>query len=223
MSNIIIDSFRFGSASPVTPSLGYGLLYNWFAATDARGVAPSGFRVIGDAEITFLDTVTLSNLKGARNSISDERPYWLIGFQGDDLLMFKAYPAGVRQPNGVYQLFGSDINQRLVIIGADTISGQANYYAISATFKTRFTYAYTAGGSIRCVSDTEPATTLVQDADGNSYSWVQIGSQYWLQQSLRTTKYNNGDSIPTGLDNAAWAATTDGAWAYPNGDSNLPI
>jgi hypothetical protein len=79
------------------------------------------------------------------------------------------------------------------------------------------------GNSIRCVSDTEPSTELVQDNDGNSYSWVQIGSQYWLQQSLKTTTYNNGDAIPTGLNNTEWANTTDGAYSLPNGDSSLPI
>ena len=90
-------------------------------------------------------------------------------------------------------------------------------------FASEFTIYNWRGFSIRCVSDTEPSTTLVTDNDGNNYSWIQIGSQYWLQQSLKTTTYNNGDAIATGLDDAAWSATTDGAWSYPNGDMNLPI
>ena len=79
------------------------------------------------------------------------------------------------------------------------------------------------GVSIRCLRDTEPPDATVTDADGNLYTWVLIGAQYWLQQSLKTTHYNNGAPITTGLDDAAWAATEEGAWAYPNGDPSLPI
>ncbi len=81
MSNIIIDSFRFGSDSPVTPSLGYGLLYNWYAATDARGVAPSGFQVPTLTQLqtlqTFLggESVAGGKLKSIR-SVLDGDPYW---------------------------------------------------------------------------------------------------------------------------------------------------
>lgn len=57
----------------------------------------------------------------------------------------------------------------------------------------------------------------VTDADGNIYDVVTLGSQQWLAQNLRTTSYNNGDPIPTNLDNTDWAETTEGAMAtYPH-------
>jgi uncharacterized protein (TIGR02145 family) len=37
----------------------------------------------------------------------------------------------------------------------------------------------------------------VTDIDGNSYSSVKIGTQVWMVQNLRTTKYRNGDLIGT--------------------------
>lgn len=57
----------------------------------------------------------------------------------------------------------------------------------------------------------------VVDADGNGYLIVSIGvGQEWLVPNLRTTTYNDGTPIATGLDNAAWAANTSGAFAiYP--------
>jgi len=226
MSNIIIDSFRFGSDSPVTPSLGYGLLYNWYAATDARGVAPSGFQVPTLTQLqtlqTFLggESVAGGKLKSIR-SVLDGDPYWDAPNTGaTNEFDFNLFPSGIRFTDGTY----STAKQRCEF-QAQTVGG----YSLGAYYNSNNLqvlggfFGHTAGFSIRCVSDTEPSTTLVQDADGNSYTWVQIGEQYWLAQSLRTTKYNNGDSIVTGLDNAAWAATTDGAWAYPNGDSSLPI
>ncbi len=56
----------------------------------------------------------------------------------------------------------------------------------------------------------------VIDIDGNEYVTVVIGHQEWMAENLRVTRYNNGDSIPTGLSNAEWINTNDGAFAiYP--------
>ncbi len=46
---------------------------------------------------------------------------------------------------------------------------------------------------------------------GHDYTTVQIGSQCWFAENLRTTKYNDDAVIPGGLDNAAWSSTTEGA------------
>jgi len=37
----------------------------------------------------------------------------------------------------------------------------------------------------------------VTDIDGNTYTSVGLGSQLWMAENLRTTKYNNGDLIET--------------------------
>jgi uncharacterized protein (TIGR02145 family) len=61
----------------------------------------------------------------------------------------------------------------------------------------------------------------VTDVDGNSYQTVQIGTQCWTQSNLKVSKYRNGDSIPTGLNNSAWQNTTSGAFAiYDNNPVN---
>jgi uncharacterized protein (TIGR02145 family) len=213
---------RFGNGDGnIEPSLGYGLLYNWYAATDARGVAPSGFRVTTTTDWNDLQTSNQAEFLGQKTAIPE--PYWTnlnAGSNNDTELTL--YGAGLRESNGSY----TSIRSEAVITTSTQIAPTAyDVWRISGASLTGGTNSVlkTTAGVIRCVSDTEPSTPLVQDKDGNNYSWVQIGSQYWLQQSLKTTTYNNGDAIPTGLDNAAWAATTDGAWAYPNGDSNLPI
>ena len=40
----------------------------------------------------------------------------------------------------------------------------------------------------------------VTDIDGNHYDAVQIGNQFWMAANLRTTRYANGDTIPSGTD-----------------------
>ena len=46
---------------------------------------------------------------------------------------------------------------------------------------------------------------------GFNYATVQIGEQCWFAENLRSENYRNGDPIPSGLDNATWQGTTDGA------------
>jgi uncharacterized protein (TIGR02145 family) len=59
-------------------------------------------------------------------------------------------------------------------------------------------------------------TGTVTDIDGNTYATIQIGTQEWMQENLRTTQYLNGDVIPTGLNYSQWQNTTSGAWAFYN-------
>ena len=58
------------------------------------------------------------------------------------------------------------------------------------------------------------------DQEGNTYKTIVIGTQEWMAENLNTSIYRNGDAIATNLDNAAWASTTSGAWAYYNNDAS---
>jgi uncharacterized protein (TIGR02145 family) len=56
----------------------------------------------------------------------------------------------------------------------------------------------------------------VTDIDGNVYHTVQIGTQEWTTENLRTTKYNDGTAIPKDTSNATWYATTPKYCYYNN-------
>lgn len=61
----------------------------------------------------------------------------------------------------------------------------------------------------------------VTDIDGNAYNSIIIGAQEWMKENLKVSKYRNGDAIPTGLDDASWATTTEGAFSiYNNSAAN---
>lgn len=59
--------------------------------------------------------------------------------------------------------------------------------------------------------------TGVVDADGNVYTTVTIGSQVWLGENLRTTKYSDGTPIPSVSNNTDWSnLSTPGYAVYPH-------
>jgi uncharacterized protein (TIGR02145 family) len=75
-------------------------------------------------------------------------------------------------------------------------------------------------GNYRTVSMLFPAQSQTvtfqfvacSDTDSNHYAVVQIGSQLWMQENLKTTKYRDGSDIPNVPDSAAWGNLTTGAY-----------
>jgi len=67
----------------------------------------------------------------------------------------------------------------------------------------------------------EEETGGLTDKDGNVYTSVTIGTQEWMVENLKTTKYNDGSSIPLVTGNAEWEAlTTPGYCWYDNDITN---
>ncbi len=62
----------------------------------------------------------------------------------------------------------------------------------------------------------------VTDADNNTYNTIMIGSQEWIAENLRTTKFHDGENtaIPNLTSNTAWAETTSGAYATHGNNSD---
>lgn len=63
--------------------------------------------------------------------------------------------------------------------------------------------------TISCILTVGYAQT-VTDIDGNSYNTVIIGTQKWMGENLKTTKYNNGDPIPFVTEDTSWVNLKDG-------------
>ncbi|HYX05096.1 MAG TPA: fibrobacter succinogenes major paralogous domain-containing protein [Bacteroidales bacterium] len=60
---------------------------------------------------------------------------------------------------------------------------------------------------------------LIKDVDNNVYSTVTIGTQVWMAENLRTSRYNDGTPIPQIEDNSQWTNDTLGAYCWYNNDS----
>lgn len=67
----------------------------------------------------------------------------------------------------------------------------------------------------------EKEINLPVDGDGYEYDTVVIGTQVWLAEDLKTTKYNNGVSIPLITDNNQWSSMSSAAFCWYNNEPSV--
>lgn len=58
----------------------------------------------------------------------------------------------------------------------------------------------------------------VSDIEGNVYKTIQIGSQVWMAENLKTTKYNDGKLITSLTNNVGWGNLSTGAYCWHKND-----
>ncbi|MDD5673049.1 MAG: FISUMP domain-containing protein [Chitinivibrionales bacterium] len=106
-----------------------------------------------------------------------------------------------------------------IISGATSVS-----YGITNVQPTNSgTYAVVVTNSVSRVTSNgailivKTATGQYTDIDGNTYDTVSIGTQVWMVENLKTTKYNDGTAVHLVADSTAWSnLTTDGYCWYNN-------
>jgi uncharacterized protein (TIGR02145 family) len=126
----------------------------------------------------------------------------------------------------------SSTEQAVVSCRTSTLARQAKATAVISDV-----IAATSPGMLnyRCVIENSDTSGVVikmianagdmTDADGNVYQSVRIGSQVWMAENLRVTKYNDGTPISHVPDSAAWhnlyiPGSTTGAYCYYNNTTN---
>jgi uncharacterized protein (TIGR02145 family) len=68
---------------------------------------------------------------------------------------------------------------------------------------------------------TASSSTTVKDIEGNIYKIVTIGSQVWMAENLKTSKYNNGTSIPQITNPTLWNNLSTPAYCWYNNDTTF--
>jgi uncharacterized protein (TIGR02145 family) len=59
----------------------------------------------------------------------------------------------------------------------------------------------------------------MNDIDNNLYKTIQIGTQTWMAQNLKTTKFNDGTNIPLKTDDVDWSNLKTSGYCYYKNDS----
>jgi uncharacterized protein (TIGR02145 family) len=93
------------------------------------------------------------------------------------------------------------------------VSSAGISYGSDSTFTTSGT-----GGSI-IILNPDLTYSSVSDNDGNTYKTIEIGTQTWMAENLKTTKYNDNTTIPLVTGNAKWAALSTPGYSWYNNDS----
>jgi uncharacterized protein (TIGR02145 family) len=86
------------------------------------------------------------------------------------------------------------------------LSGNITYYVRA--------YATNIAGTTYGSQLSFTTETGITDTDGNTYNTIQIGSQLWMQENLKTTRYNDGEAIPLVTDNTTWWNLTTPAYCW---------
>ena len=62
------------------------------------------------------------------------------------------------------------------------------------------------------------ASGTATDQEGNTFEWINYGTQDWAIENAEVVTYRDGTKIPQVTDNTEWANLTTGAWCYYDND-----
>lgn len=186
-----------------------GYLYNWYAATDVRNLAPAGWHVPSASEWETLKSY-LGGQDVAGGKLKSAGSWSAPNTGATNETGFTAPAAGVRGFDGSF----TDTTYRTVFLTSDGI--YSNYVLDYLTDNLTMNTSSASGFSVRLIKDDSVLSPMTGN-DGRVYKTVKIGTQVWMAENLLETKYRDGSSIDNVTDNSAWSALVTGArCAYNN-------
>lgn len=196
---------------------GFGRLYNGYATTDAKNIAPVGWHVPSNTEWSTLFTTLSSTQAGKLKETGFT--HWMSPNTGaTNEVGFNCVAAGIRLDSYDF----TRLRFECWLWSSTWISGSNQTIAIlfNSDVISIGNFVYNSGGTLRCIKDNSTDPGTVTGNDGTVYPTVKIGDQVWMAENSKETMYRDGSTIPEVKDYAAWIALTSGAWCYVNNDIN---
>jgi Fibrobacter succinogenes major domain (Fib_succ_major). len=115
-----------------------------------------------------------------------------------------------------------DDNKNISPLGLDAFIGKVTNLMANQTYYLRVYAINSIGISYgNQISFSTCNCDQVIDKDGNVYNTVQIGTQIWMMENLKSTIFNDGDSISFITDVYSWAYTSAPAYSWYNNDKEF--
>lgn len=105
-------------------------------------------------------------------------------------------------------------------VGIGAFESQLTSLSPNTTYYVR-TYATNSIGTLYGNEISFTTQDAITDFDGNQYTAVQIGTQIWMKENLKTTHFNNGTPIAYLPVDADWKLNNTGAYVYPENNPSL--
>ena len=201
--------------------LGYGLLYNWYAASDAN-FATSGWHVPSYTEWTTLIAYLGGSSVAGGKLKETGTVHWASPNTGaTNESGFTGLPGGYRA--NTFSSIGTDGDWWSTTEDTSTHANNASLF-YSNSNASIFSNLKIYGFSIRLIKDTttlsDGETSTMTDYDGNVYDTICIGTQEWIVQNWKCTHLNDGTTIPEVTNNTTWAGLTTMALCAHSNDWN---
>lgn len=127
---------------------------------------------------------------------------------------FNAKPGGLRVNSGAFAAIGSN-GYWWSSTEDSTSDAWYRYIFYNASYVFSSPIFKVDGFYIRLIKD---STSLIHGQtgtyignDGKTYTTICIGTQEWMSENLKETKYRDNSSIPEITDNTTWSNDTTGA------------
>jgi uncharacterized protein (TIGR02145 family) len=215
--------------------LGYGYLYNWYAANHTN-FAPTGWHAMTAEESQTLweyidpDGGWSSNTAGGVLKEIGLTHWNSPNTDAVDTYGIGARGSGLRDSTGVFE----SLKEAMVIwtYYEQYDRAIARLYPSNGIFNTLDYDANTLstlvaskeyGNSVWLVKDDSTNPGTLTDEDGNGYTCITIGSQV-IVSGWKCTKLNDGTSLTNVTDNTVWSNAVAGDYyysAYDNDESNV--
>lgn len=106
-------------------------------------------------------------------------------------------------------------NGEFIVNIEELIPGITYYIRAYATNNAGTAY----GNQLNLIINTLKSNTI-NDVEGNIYNTVTIGSQIWMKENLKTTRYNDYTPIPLITDNTKWHSIASPAYCWYNNNES---